>query len=656
MPNLESISRVFTVVPDAMLLVDSKGIITFANEQSDKLFGYEPGSLAGKAVAALIPPQHGATHDAHLQRYFAAPSTRAMGIGMELSAMRADGSEFPVEISLSPFRTADEIYALAAIRDITERKHLDEIRREGQRQKAIADERTRAAADLELTNRTLQAIFDASPQAIMTVTQEGIIGRWSRSAEKIYGYKAESIVGISLFDLIRMIEVDGGIDNNAVFAEIVAGRELRDYRVRNRTKDGRIIEVSIESAAFLNSDSARPEFVFLIDDISTQSEMEHQLRQSQKMDAIGQLTGGIAHDFNNLLSIIICNLELLMEDLPAGEESREIAVQALEASLRGAELIKQIMAFSRKQNLNPQTVAVNDVVCETTRFLSRTLREDVEIMLEAEDNLWPAVVDPVQLQTAITNLATNSRDAMPKGGKLVIQTGNATLDANYARQFADVKPGEYVQISVTDTGTGMSPEVVERAFDPFFTTKRAGEGTGLGLSMVFGFVKQSGGHIRVYSEPGIGTTVRLYLPRAKSGAADQRREAKPAQPRRTGGAKILLVEDNKDLAKSANRLLTQAGYVVQVALTADAAREILEKDKTIDLLFTDIILASGTSGIELATEANQMLPSLKTLFASGFSEAVLRNTGRSAVEGRFIAKPYQRDELLNKIQEVLASS
>lgn len=527
MPNLENIARVFTVVPDAMLLVDSKGIIVLANQQTEKLFGHKPGSLRGQSIALLIPSRYGAAHEGHLQKFFATPYTRAMGTGMELTALREDGSEFSVEISLSPFPTIDAVYVIAAIRDITERKHLDEVRLESLRQKAIADEKIRTAKELESTNKTLQAIFDASPQAIMTVTQEGIIARWSRSAERIYGHTAESIVGMNLMDFARMVQVDSAIDSNALFGEIVGGRDLHDYRVKNRTRAGRIIEASIDSAAFLNSNSARSEFVFLIDDISKQAEMEAQLRQSQKMEAIGQLTGGIAHDFNNLLSIVICNLELLTEDLPAAEENCEIARQALEASLRGADLIKQIMAFSRKQNLNPQAVSINDLVRRVINLLTRTLGEHIEVALETDDKVSIAVVDPTQLQTAIANLATNSRDAMPNGGKLVVQTGNVTLDENYAKQFPDLKAGEYVQICVTDTGTGMSPEVAERAFDPFFTTKRAGEGTGLGLSMVFGFAKQSGGHIRIYSELGIGTTVRLYLPRAMNGAPEQVKEVTP---------------------------------------------------------------------------------------------------------------------------------
>ncbi len=656
MPNLESIARVFTVVPDAMLMVDPQGIIVIANEQSYKIFGHVPGSLLGKSIECLIPGRLRHGHGQHVRDYFAGPCTRAMGTGMELSAVRADGSEFAVEVSLSPFRTTEADYALAAIRDITERKHMDEVRLEGKRQKDIADERTIIAAELESKNEALRAIFNASPHAIITVTAEGVIEGWSRAAERIYGHSVESVAGKNLLDFIHTVEVDNSIDSNEIFAEIFGGRELHDFRLKNRTKAGRIIEVSIDSAPFHSSGNELPGHVLLIDDVSERTTMEQQLRQSQKMEAIGQLTGGIAHDFNNLLSIVICNLELLMESLPEVSEDREIAVQALEASLRGAELIKQIMAFSRKQSLNPQSVVINELVRSMINLLGRTLGENIEILLETDSDLWPAVVDPVQMQTAIANLATNARDAMPNGGKLVIQTSNTSLDAAYAQPFPDLKPGDYVRVSVTDTGQGMPPSVVERAFDPFFTTKRAGEGTGLGLSMVFGFVQQSGGHIRIYSEIGEGTTILLFLPRASAGEANAVRTEKSEKEKQDNVAKILLVEDNKDLAKSAQRMLSQAGYTVTCAYNADAALEILQKDDSINLLFTDIILASGKNGIELATEAAHMLPSLKTLFASGFSEAALRATGKSVVGGRFVAKPYQKKELLNKIQEILSGT
>jgi CheY-like chemotaxis protein len=315
--------------------------------------------------------------------------------------------------------------------------------------------------------------------------------------------------------------------------------------------------------------------------------------------------------------------------------------------------VKQILAFSRKQNLQPNKIEVNDLVKSMMNLLTRSLGEQIEIHLEMEPKLWPAVADRVQLQTALVNLATNARDAMPGGGRLIIQTENTQLDEVYARQFSDLCAGEYVMVSVSDTGKGMSPETVERAFDPFFTTKPPGEGTGLGLSMVFGFVKQSGGHVRIYSELDQGTTIRLYLPRT---AVDEHVSSGPAEVQKTPKAKgthILIVEDNRDLARSANRVLLDAGYKTAEANSAEEALTLLRSNSSFDLLFTDIILTRGKNGIELAKDALQLKPEMRVLYSSGFSEAALRVSGKELVAENFIAKPYRKEDLLFKISKIL---
>jgi PAS domain S-box-containing protein len=658
MASLEDVAKVFPLVPDPMVLVDGMGKIVLANPHTYALFGYRDGELTGQRVEQLLPERFRATHGKHLDSYFQAPTVRAMGTGLELSARRSDGTEFPVEISLGPYRVLDSVYALAAIRDISERKRMEAERQESLRQKELLEERARAAQLLADRNEALRAIFEASPLGIVTATQEGIIDRWNSAAERIYGHTAEAAIGSSIWELHEGIEEEGDpspseVRAAEVRAAVSEGRELRNILVTQRRKNGKVVDISLSSAPFHDANGGNSGFVFLVDDVTARRTIEQQLRQSQKMEAVGQLTGGIAHDFNNLLSIVICNLELLQEKLEPESEDRELSDMALAAGLHGAELVKQILAFSRKQNLDSQRIDVNQLVKGMMNLLARSLGEQIEIVLELEPRVWPAIADRVQLQTAVVNLATNARDAMQRGGRLMIQTGNTVLDADYAQQFEELNAGEYVVVSVTDTGKGMTPETVERAFDPFFTTKPPGEGTGLGLSMVFGFVKQSGGHVRIYSELGQGTTVCLYLPRANGEPAAATPEQDLQSSAKTKGARILIVEDNLDLAKSANRVLSDAGFVTAEATSADEALAILKSGAKFDLLFTDIILTRGLNGIELAQELRGTLPDLKVLFSSGFSEAALRVSGKILVAGNFIAKPYRKDDLVAKVNSLL---
>lgn len=379
---------------------------------------------------------------------------------------------------------------------------------------------------------------------------------------------------------------------------------------------------------------------------------EAQLRQAQKMEAIGNLTGGLAHDFNNLLAIVIGNLDILVERKRDDPDVTELAGEALDAALRGADLTQRLLAFARRQPLQPQEVDVNALIAELMKLLERTIGQNIEISLDLDPGVWPTVVDPAQLDSALANLATNARDAMPNGGGLIVVTGNRRLDADYAAQHSELVPGDYVMIEVSDTGTGMSPEIAQQIFDPFFTTKGGGKGTGLGLSMVYGFVKQSGGHLNVYSEPGIGTTFRLYLPRAGA-MSDMERQA-GATPTAPGhGETVLVVEDNASLRRVVSRQLRELGYKVLDAESAVAATAVLESEP-VDLLFTDVIMTGGASGIELARQALGRWPGLKVLITSGFPETKLNGNGNAPIPARLLSKPYRKDDLARAIREALA--
>ena len=376
---------------------------------------------------------------------------------------------------------------------------------------------------------------------------------------------------------------------------------------------------------------------------------EEMLRQALKLEAVGQLTGGLAHDFNNLLGIVIGNLDLLKVDLSGNPTARELVEQALEASLRGAELTRRLLAFSRRQPLQPKIIGLNELVSSTTDLLRRTLGEAIEIRLKLADDLCPALADPAQVESALVNLAVNARDAMPNGGTLVLETANMNLDEQYAAENADVTPGDFAMLAVMDTGAGMPAEIVDRAFEPFFTTKEVGKGTGLGLSMVYGFAKQSGGHLKIYSEVGHGTTIWLYLPRAKDRNAVVDETIGEVSVTPTISGNILVVEDNLQLRKVVLRQLSILGYRVQEADSAAAALLMLQGDKPLDLLFTDVVMPGGITGTSLAQEARKLRPGIKILLTSGFTEAAAQNGSG----WELLSKPYRLQDLDRKIRGAL---
>ena len=510
----------------------------------------------------------------------------------------------------------------------------------------------RAAELASLESRArLQAVMDNSVDGLITIDERGTVSSFSRPAERMFGFTAAEVLGNNVKML--MPEPDRSGHDGYLAAYLATGERHvigAGRQVHGRRRDGTIFPMDLAVGELPNIGGPR-EFVGSVRDITDRVDTEAQLRQAQKMEAIGQLTGGMAHDFNNLLGVITGNLELAAAKLPSGDRVRARIESAIAAAWRGAELTRRLLAFARRQPLQPQRVAPNDIIAKTAKLLHRTLGEAVEIALELSADLWPTLVDPVQLEASLVNLATNARDAMPSGGRLVIATGNRHLDPVYAASHVGVAPGDYVMISVTDTGTGMAPEVLARVFEPFFTTKEVGRGTGLGLSMVFGFMKQSGGHVAAYSEPGAGTTFRLYLPRVV-GAGDVEALAPPvASPGR--GERVLVVEDNAALRRVGVDQLTDLGYRVLQAERAAVALEILARE-TVDLLLTDIVMPGGMDGFELARQVRMRWPAVKVVLTSGFPET--RIAGAPGGAGRsepVLSKPYAREDLARALRAAL---
>jgi len=397
-------------------------------------------------------------------------------------------------------------------------------------------------------------------------------------------------------------------------------------------------------------------FLVMVSDITARVRAENMVRQSQKMESIGHLTGGVAHDFNNLLQIISANLDLAA----ASGEARSNGVlgqrlqNAIGAVSRGSRLTGQLLAFARRQALDPRSVDLGRVIRDMTDMLRRTLGEQIEVEAVIAGGLWNTLVDPNQVENAILNLAINARDAMPEGGKLTLEAANAHLDDAYAQSHAEVTPGQYVMLAVSDTGTGMTQEVMSRVFEPFFTTKLEGKGTGLGLAQAYGFVKQSGGHIKIYSEIGEGTTVKIYLPRTRR--VQDANDATHRQPVQGGSERILVVEDDEGVRAAVVDMLTELGYAVLRAENAEAALKLLESGAKLDLLFTDVVMPGAIPTRELARRAQELCPGIRILYTSGYTQNAIVHNGRLDDDAVLLSKPYRKDELARKLRSVFAGT
>jgi PAS domain S-box-containing protein len=499
--------------------------------------------------------------------------------------------------------------------------------------------------------------------ALFMLDPDGIVTNWNAGAERIKGYREDEIVGRHFETFYTDEDRAGGLAARALETARTKGKfEAEGQRVR---KDGTKFWASVAINPIRDRTGQLIGFAKITRDITERREAQaalqraqEQLVQAQKMEGIGQLTGGVAHDFNNLLTVIMGNLESVQRNLrPSTTDSERIA-RSVENAMRGAQraasLTQRLLAFSRRSPLEPKPVEISRLVSAMSELLRRTLGEQIAIETVLAGGLWRVHVDPTQLEVSILNLAVNARDAMPDGGKLTIETANVYLDETYAAAQAEVVPGQYVVLSVTDTGTGMSREVMSRAFEPFYTTKDIGQGTGLGLSQVYGFVKQSGGNVKIYSEVGHGTTVKIYLPRLLSGedalAAPQ---AEALAPKSSGGQTVLVVEDEEDVRAYTTGIVRELGYQVLEAATGAAALQALNQHAEIALLFTDVGLPGGMNGRQLADAARKLRPDLKILFTTGYARNAIVHEGRLDPGVVLITKPFTYAALAAKLADVL---
>lgn len=621
--------QILSLAPDAILTLDEAFRITLFNLAAEKLFECSADDVTGQAIDILLPPGLVPAVRRQLIAFFSsAESAMQIVLPSLLQFQRRSLACFPAEAYVSKLVEDGRTMFTVIIRDITDRQDM--------------------VATLQQSNQALDAVVQSSPIAILGIDSSHRVIVWNRKAEGIFGVSAANIVGQPYGALLR----SGAAALNDTILRLLSGQSLREVEVSYAGERG-ARDLRVSGAPLYGIEGRIRGAVCIIEDATESKAVQVQLRHAHRMETVGQLTGGLAHDFNNLLAVVIGNLDFVQEQVRDIPKAREPLERAQRASLGGAALIRQLLAFSRRQALSPKPLDLGATVEATRELFSRTIGEQIEVRCHLGADVWPALADPAQVESAIANLAINARDAMPDGGVLTLEVANARLDAQYVATNPDVVAGDYVMVAVSDNGIGIPPELLDRVFEPFVTTKANGRGSGLGLSMVYGFAKQSRGHVKIYSELGHGTTVRLYLPRATEDAPSVGNAVIGDFGPIALDAVVLAVEDNPDVRRVVCQSLRDLGCEVVEATNAAAALAILQSDRKIDLLFTDIVMPGGMAGTELARAAQKLRPGLKTLLTSGFAEGSVRATTQPGEFKDILSKPYRRQDLGLKILEML---
>ncbi|MEO8723686.1 MAG: PAS domain S-box protein [Sphingobium sp.] len=624
-----------SVTDYAIYMLDPHGIVTSWNAGARRFKGYEPDEIIGQHFSRFYTPEE---RDKDIPRIALETAEREGRFEAEGWRVRKDGSYFCANVVIDPIHDSRGVLiGFAKItRDLSERKAAEEEFR-------WSEERFR----LLVQSVTDYAIYMLDPQ--------GRVSSWNAGAERFKGYSADEIMGEHFSRFYSEEDREAGIPRIALETSEREGRfEAEGWRHR---KDGSRFWASVIIDPIRSEDGELLGFAKVTRDLTEKRATEEQLRQSQKMEAVGQLTGGLAHDFNNLLMGISGSLEMMQFRMAQGRaaEFDRYFMAAQGAVKRASALTHRLLAFSRRQTLDPKPTNANRLITDLEELVRRTVGPEIEVEVVGAAGLWPTLIDPNQLENALLNLCINARDAMLGGGKLTIETANKWLDERAARE-QDLPVGQYVSVCVTDTGTGMTPEVIAKAFDPFFTTKPLGEGTGLGLSMIYGFARQSGGQIRVYSEVGQGTTMCLYLPRHNAGdPLDDEPLLTTATEAAGDGEVVLVIDDEPTIRMLIAEVLSETGYAVIEAPDGPAGLRVLESTARIDLLITDVGLPGGMNGRQVADAARVNRPDLKVLFITGYAENAVVGNGRLGKGMFLLTKPFQMEILANRIRDIIES-
>jgi len=619
----------------AIYMLDTNGVVTSWNTGAERLKGYSEAQILGQNFSLFFTPEDRAAGKPQK----ALETARSVGRYEEEGwRIRRDGKRFWALAVIDAIHDVDgTVLGFAKItRDLTDRHDaLEALRQSEQRFRLL-----------------VESVVDYS---LFMIDREGIVRNWNPGAQRTIGYTADEIVGRHFSVFYTDEDREAGLPARALQTAVDTGKyEVEGWRVR---KDGTRFWASIVIDTILDEQGTAIGFAKITRDISERRELEmakEQLYQAQKLETVGQLTGGIAHDFNNLLTAVVGSLSLITE-IAADTRVKRLAEIAIRAADRGAKLTSQLLAFARRQTLRPQPSDLNELITVFDALLRRAVGETTSIETKLDPELWVAEVDQAQFQSALLNLIVNARDAMPDGGSLSIETKNVLLDEGAASALTEIEPGHYVVVSVRDTGSGMTDESRRRAIEPFFTTKEVGKGSGLGLSQVYGFARQSKGQLEIVSALGKGTTVRIYLP---SGGREVEEKALPngAAEKKPRLPTVLAVEDDPDVLDVAIEMLRGLGYQVFSAPNAVEALAILRRDDArIDILFTDIVMPKGMDGIELAREARRLRPKLQILLASGYTRDGRDGGEDIADDAIFVMKPYQVSVLAESLRELTRS-
>jgi PAS domain S-box-containing protein len=629
METLFRLAQVVEKTPNMVIITDPEGNIEYVNPAFVEMSGYRLDEAIGANPRILRSDK------TPRQRFFDLWQTIKRGDVWrgELCNRHKNGMLIWNFVSISPlFNEQGVISHFISVQvDITERKRTEVALRESEAR--------------------LSAIANAIPDLVFVLDEDGRYIEVLTSQGDLLDFHARILKG-------KLLSEVHGSEKAAFLLAIIkkalATRQIQVAEYELKVMSGQRWFESRTAPIDLPS-THKPAVIVVARDITVRKVAEERLRQSQKLEAIGHLTGGVAHDFNNLLAIILGNLELMDEQLGDRPELQDLMRRAFGAAQRGALLTQRLLAFSRQQPLQARPTDLNRLVSGMIDILRRTLGETIQLQAMLANDLWSVCMDPGQLENALLNLCLNARDAMPRGGRLRINTANYELDNDQSNTAGDeeLQPGEYVMIAVNDTGVGMTPEVVEHAFEPFFTTKEVGKGSGLGLSMVYGFVKQSGGHVTIDSKPGQGTTIRMYLPRSHLEALPVT-TTRSSKPPPSGQAEtILVVEDDATVRQLTVSMIHSLGYLTLEAGTAETALDKLAAHRQVALLFTDVVLPGGMNGFDLAALVQQRYPHLKVLFTSGYTEHGLFDGGDLREHVELLAKPYRKADLADKLQSIL---